>query len=67
MKKSSINRLANITSILIGMLMLLPTALSAESSEEQETKLKGKIFGDQLMIFETGRKLTAEDGTYRAS
>jgi len=64
MRKSFMNKLIKITLILIGSLMLFQPVLGAESSEQEEINMKGKIFGDQLMVIETGRKSTAKDGIY---
>ena len=64
MRKSCIPKLINTTVILVGLLMLFPPVLGAEGSGQKETKMKGKIFGDQLMVFEAGRKYGIRIGLY---
>ena len=64
MTKSWMRKLIKITLILISSLMFLQPVLGEELSGQEEVEMKGKIFGDQLMVFESGRKSTAEDGIY---
>ena len=64
MTKLCLSKLIKITLILISSLMFFQPVLGEELSGKEEVKMKGKIFGDELMVFESGRKSTAEDGIY---
>jgi hypothetical protein len=64
MTKSWMRTTIKITLILISSLIFFQPVLGEELSGQEEVEMKGKIFGDQLMVFESGRKSTAEDGIY---
>ncbi len=65
MKKSRMNIIVQIKLVIIGSLMLVQPVLGGDLSEQTEPALKGKIFGDQLILIDkAGRQSVAKDGTY---
>ena len=65
MTNPCIGRLIKMALVFFASLMIYQPVFGEDLSEQTEIKLKGKIFGDQLILIdEMGRKSTAKDGIY---
>jgi len=65
MRKSSMKILGQIKLVLMALLTLVQISLAADLPEQAEIVMKGKIFGDQLMLIdEGGRQSPSKDGIY---